>query len=64
MDTRSDAAIIVYTIAEAADIIKVSRQVLRKWIALGYISSIRLPSGHLRIRQSEVVRVLSETRTH
>ena len=63
--TQSPAedALVVYTIAEAAAIFRVSRQVLRKWVSVGYVEAIRLPSGHLRIRKTEVTRVLSVSRT-
>lgn len=47
-------------VGEAADELGVSSGTIRNWIDKGYIRAIQLPSGHRRIPESEVQRLLSQ----
>jgi putative resolvase len=47
------------TLPEAADILEVSRTSVRRWVKQGRLRSIKLPSGHRRIRREDVERILS-----
>lgn len=49
-------------ISDAAEILGVSGQTLRRWIKKGYIECITLPSGHRRFDRKEVERVLQENK--
>jgi excisionase family DNA binding protein len=48
----------LYRIKEVAPLFNVSIETLRRWVKAGKLNVVRLPSGQLRIPESEVVRVL------
>jgi excisionase family DNA binding protein len=48
-----------YKPSEAAFILGVTTETLRRWEKLGLLKARRLPSGHVRIPKSEVERLLS-----
>jgi excisionase family DNA binding protein len=48
-----------YKASEAAYILGVTTETLRRWEKLGLLKARRLPSGHMRIPKSEVGRLLS-----
>ncbi|MCD6360541.1 MAG: helix-turn-helix domain-containing protein [Armatimonadetes bacterium] len=50
----------LYRVSEVADILRVTKQTVYNWIRGGKIKAVRLPSGSLRIPESEVKRILSE----
>ena len=50
------------TTAQVAELLSVSQKTVARWARLGQIKAVRLPSGQLRIRRSEVDRLLSEDR--
>jgi excisionase family DNA binding protein len=45
-------------VTEAARMLAVDPSTLRRWINLGLIDSVKLPSGHYRIPRGEVERLL------
>jgi excisionase family DNA binding protein len=48
------------TAAQAAKLLGVSAETLRRYVRLGQLPSLRLPSGYIRIRRSEVEKLLRE----
>jgi excisionase family DNA binding protein len=46
------------TTSAAADALGVTAQTIRRWIEAGQIKAVALPSGHFRIPQSEIDRLL------
>jgi len=48
------------TAIEAAERLRVSASTVRRWAQLGLIPAIRLPSGQVRIRRTDVERVLRD----
>jgi excisionase family DNA binding protein len=48
------------TTRRVAALLGVSQSTVERWIALDRLKAIKLPSGHYRIRRSEVDRILSE----
>jgi excisionase family DNA binding protein len=51
---RSD----LLTTAEAAEMLRVSPETVARWVRLGQLEAIRLPSGHIRIRREDVEKLL------
>ena len=51
-----DAAIRGLTVREAAKLVGVSPDTVRRWADAGRLASYRLPSGHRRFDQSKVER--------
>lgn len=49
------------TVGEVAEIVRQTPESVRRWVREGRMKAIKLPGGALRIRQSEVDRVLSGT---
>ena len=49
-------------ISDAAEILGVSDQTIRRWITKGYIKCITLPSGHRRFDRKEVERLLNKNK--
>lgn len=47
------------TLPEAADRLEVSRTSIRRWVKDGRLRSIKLPSGHRRIRREDVEKILA-----
>lgn len=47
------------TISQAAEILQVTAETLRRWDKAGKLTAIRLPGGHRRYRQSEIEALLS-----
>ena len=45
------------TVEEAADILRVSRPTIRRWVKAGRLPAIRVGPRHLRIRRGELTRV-------
>jgi excisionase family DNA binding protein len=48
------------TVGQAATDFGVTSATVRNWIRKGYLQAIRLPSGHHRIPESEVTRMLDK----
>ncbi len=48
------------TAAQAAKLLGVSAETLRRYVRLGQLPALRLPSGYIRIRRSEVDKLLRE----
>ena len=46
------------TTSQAAALLKVDRATIARWVRLGQLPAIRLPSGHWRIRRADVERLL------
>jgi len=46
------------TTAQVARLLNVSQKTVARWARLGKIKAVRLPSGQLRIRRSDVDRLL------
>ena len=42
------------TIRDAATLLRVSQQTVRRMVDLGHLACYRLPSGHRRFRQSDL----------
>jgi excisionase family DNA binding protein len=49
----------LYTPQEAAGMLKVTRKTIYNWIDAGSIQAIKLPGSGVRIKQSEIMRILS-----
>lgn len=49
------------TTSQAAALLGVDRATVARWVRLGQLPAVRLPSGHWRIRRVEVERLLRET---
>lgn len=49
----------LFTINEAASILKVCNLTIRKWRDKGDIKLVRLPTGRLRVRHSEIQRIIN-----
>jgi len=47
------------TVAEAAERCHVHRKTLERWIREGHLEAITFPTGTIRIRESEVAKLLS-----
>jgi excisionase family DNA binding protein len=47
------------TTAEAARMLRVSQKTIGRWVRLGQLPAVRLPSGQLRIKRAEVDRLLA-----
>jgi excisionase family DNA binding protein len=48
------------TTSEAAKHFRVARSTITRWIRLGQLPAVRIPSGHWRVRRSDVERALRE----
>jgi excisionase family DNA binding protein len=48
------------TTSRVAKLLGVSQSTVERWIALDRLKAIKLPSGHYRVRRSEVDRILSD----
>lgn len=48
------------TSSEAAQMLRVSKATITRYVRLGQLPAIRLPSGHLRIRRRDIERVLHQ----
>lgn len=49
----------LFTLNEAAGILKVHNLTIRKWRDKGIIELVRLPTGRLRVRHSEINRIIN-----
>ena len=49
-----------YPVGEAAKELGVSPSTVRNWVEKGYLMAVRLPSGHRRIPESELTRMLAQ----
>lgn len=47
------------SVGEAAEQLQMSSGTVRNWMDKGYINGVRLPSGHRKIPESEVVKLLT-----
>jgi excisionase family DNA binding protein len=47
------------TTAEAARMLRVSQKTIGRWVRLGQLPAVRLPSGQFRIKRAEVERLLA-----
>jgi excisionase family DNA binding protein len=57
---REQMALSLLRVSTAAERFGVHPSTVRNWVAKGYIHAVRLPSGHRRIPESEVTRLLGE----
>jgi len=48
------------TTAEAAKMLKVSQKTIDRWIRLGQLRAVRLPSGRYRVSRAEIEKMLGE----
>lgn len=48
------------TTSKVAKLLSVSQSTVERWIVLDRLKAIKLPSGHYRIRRSEVNRILRD----
>jgi excisionase family DNA binding protein len=48
------------TSSEAARMLRVSKATITRYVRLGQLPAIRLPSGHLRIRRRDIEKVLQQ----
>jgi len=48
------------TTAEAAQMLRVSQKTIARWVRLGQLPGVRLPSGQLRIKRAEVDKLLRD----
>jgi len=48
------------TTRNVAKLLGVSQSTVERWIGLDRLKAIKLPSGHYRVRRSEVERILSD----
>ena len=48
------------TSSEAARMLRVSKATITRYVRLGQLPAIRLPSGHLRIRRREIEKLLQQ----
>jgi excisionase family DNA binding protein len=48
------------TTAEVADLLSVDRHTVTRWIRLGQLRAVRLPSGQFRIRRADVEKLLAD----
>lgn len=46
------------TTAEVAEMLRVSQSTVQRWVQLGQLDAIRLPSGGIRIRREDVDKLL------
>ncbi len=49
-----------YTVTEVAKLLRVGRSTVVRWIQLGQLKAVKLPSGVYRVPKSEVDRLLSQ----
>jgi excisionase family DNA binding protein len=45
-------------VTQAAQMLAVDPSTVRRWVNLGILEAIRLPSGHMRIRREDVEKLL------
>jgi putative resolvase len=50
------------TTAEAAKMLKVSQKTIDRWVRLGHLRAVRLPTGRYRVSRAEIERMLREVR--
>lgn len=50
------------TTRRAAELMGVSRDTIARWIRLGQLPAMRLPSGQYRVRRAEIERLMAEGR--
>jgi excisionase family DNA binding protein len=60
MPTLSTELPDLLTTAEVAKLLRVAQSTVQRWVQLGQLSAIRLPSGGLRIRRRDVEKLLAE----
>ena len=48
------------SVGDAADQLQVSPGTVRNWIDKGYIHAVRLPSGHRKLPESEISKLLTK----
>jgi excisionase family DNA binding protein len=48
------------TTSRVAKLLGVSQSTVERWIGLDRLKAIKLPSGHYRVRRSEVERILQD----
>ena len=53
----------LYTLPEAADKLTVSTRTIKRWYDQGLISLVKLPNGHFRVPESEIVRLATPETT-
>jgi excisionase family DNA binding protein len=49
-----------YTVSEVAKLLRVGHSTVVRWIQLGQLRAVRLPSGVYRVPKSEVARLLRQ----
>jgi excisionase family DNA binding protein len=48
------------TTTQAAAMLGVDRATVARWVRLGQLAAVRLPSGHIRIRRRDLEKLLAE----
>ncbi len=48
------------TTTEVAEMLRVSRSTVTRYVRLGQLPAIRLPSGYLRFRRQDVEKILAQ----
>lgn len=51
----------LYSVAEVSKYFRIQPTTLYKWISLGRLTAIKLPNGHMRVRASELARVMNDS---
>ena len=49
----------LFTVEEAAKILKVRRETIRRYIKHGHVKAVTLPGGDYRLREKDLQRLLS-----
>lgn len=47
------------TVEEAANILRVQRETIRRYVKRGYLKAVTLPGGDYRLREKDIQRLLS-----
>lgn len=53
--------VVLLTAREVGDFLHVSSYTVRRWVEAGQLEAIRLPSGRLRFRQSDIETLVDRT---
>lgn len=53
----------LYTLPEAAEKLTVSTRTIKRWYEQGLISLVRLPGGHFRVPEGEIMRLATPETT-
>jgi excisionase family DNA binding protein len=51
------------TTAEVAQMLRVSQKTIARWVNLGQLPAVKLPSGQFRIRRADIEKLLGDRST-